>query len=183
VFFQRHVTVKTGISVLMAAMALAATGCQFTSRVRTLPEEIQTVYVPMFLNNTSQPGLEELATRATVEAFLADGRLDVASLKEADVVVQGLILEYSDRVSGVESDEFPQMNSISVKVLVKLFAPNDRLNPLNVYEPFTVSRSYISDARRMDLTIPEDAILNLMEAAGERVVLEVITGKFREESP
>jgi len=75
------------------------------------------------------------------------------------------------------------MNTMNAKVLVKLYAPNDRLNPLNEYKPFTVSRSYISDVRRMDVTIPEDAVQNLMEALGERVVLEVLTGKFKEISP
>ena len=164
-------------------LILAVTGCQFTSRIRTLPEEIQSVYVPMFINNTYQPGLEELATRATVEAFLADGRLNVVSPREADVLVQGIIQEYTDQASGSESDEFHMMNTIDARVLVKLYAPNDRLNPINVYKHFTVSRSYISDVRRMDLTIPEDAIRDLMEAVGERVVLEVMTGQFKEISP
>jgi len=174
---------KLGKKAAWAFLVLALAGCQYTSRIRTLPEEIQSVYVPMFINNTYQPGLEELATRATVEAFLADGRLQVVSPREADVVVQGIIREYSDQVSGSESDEFPMMNTINAKVLVKLYAPNDRLNPLNEYKPFTVSRSYISDVRRMDFTVPEDAIQNLMEALGERVALEVITGQFKEISP
>ena len=164
-------------------LVLAVAGCQFTSRIRTLPEEVQSVYVPMFINTTYQPGLEELATRATVEAFLADGRLQVSSPAKADVLVQGIIQEYKDQVSGTESDGFPMMNTITVKALVKLYAPNDRMNPLNVYKPFTVSRSYISDVRRMDVTIPEDAIQNLMDAIGERVALEVLTGRFKEISP
>jgi hypothetical protein len=192
IFYQvcSNVVAQRGDKVLklsqMAAwvfLILAVTGCQFTSRIRTLPEEIQSVYIPMFINNTYQPGLEELATRATVEAFLADGRLQLVSPREADVVVQGIIQEYTDKVSGTESDEFPMMNTINARAMVKLYASNDRMNPLNEYKSFTVSRSYISDVRRMDLTIPEDAIQNLMEALGERVVLEVLTGQFKEISP
>lgn len=159
---------------------LSLTGCQISSRVRTLPEEIESVYVPIFINITYKPGLEELASRAAIEAFLADGRLDVVSPQLADVIVQGIIQDFSDNVSGAESDDFPMMNTMTARVIVKLYSSDDRFNPLYVFKPFVVTRSYVSDARRSTLVIPEDALEGLMSAIGERVVQEVITGGFRE---
>ena len=165
---------------LMLLLVFCCTGCQITPRQRTLPEEIQSVYVPIFFNNSYEPGLEELATRATIEAFLADGRLDVARKDHADVIVQGIIESFSDEVQDTESDDWPMISTLSTKVIVKLYSPEDRLHPLFVYKPFTVSRSYVSDVRRMTHTIPDDAKQSVMEALGQRAVLEVLTGQFEE---
>ena len=164
----------------LMVLPLVFIGCHVTPRTRTLPSEIQNIYVPMFINTSYEPGLEELATRATVEAFLADGRLDIVHSRQADVVVQGIITDYANDVSSTESDDFPLMNSITTRVSLKLFSPDDRLHPINVYKPFTVRRSYVSDIRRTTYTIPEDVKHSLMEAVGQRVVLEVLTGKFKE---
>jgi hypothetical protein len=172
--------IHPGRLLFMLVALLPLTGCQITSRVRTLPEEIESVYVPMFINITYKPGLEELASRAAIEAFLADGRLDVVSPQLADVIVQGIIQDFSDNVSGAESDDFPMMNTMTARVIVKLYSPDDRLNPLYVFKPFVITRSYVSDARRSTLVIPEDALEGLMAAVGEKVVLEVLTGGFKE---
>jgi len=158
--------------------AFSLTGCRIQPRVRTLPEEIHTVYVPMFLNTSYEPGLEELATRATVEAFLADGRLDVVTPANADVVVQGTILDFNDDMTADESDHFPLINTMKVNVKVNLYSPKDRLHPIMEYKPLTVTTSYVSDTRRVTMTIPEDARQTLMDGMGRQVVLEVLTGEY-----
>lgn len=166
--------------LFLMGLLLFVAGCQISSRVRTLPEEIQSVYVPIFINITTKPGLEEIVGRATVEAFLSDGRLDVVSSPMADVIVQGIIQDFSDNVSSAESDDFPMMNTMTMRVIVKLYSPDDRLNPLHVFKPFVITRSYVSDVRRSTMVIPEDAREGLMSAVGEKVVQEVITGGFKE---
>jgi len=175
------------IRIIVAGIVLTGcflnTGCHVTPRTRTLPEEIGSVYIPMFLNMSYEPGLEELATRATVESFLADGRLDLVHAGQADAIVQGIITSFEDQVTSTESDEYPMISTMQAIVLVKLYSPRDRLHPMNAYKPFTVRRSYVSDMRRMTQTIPEDAKRSLMEAVGDRVVLEVLTGDFEEMAP
>ncbi len=167
-------------SFLLIAFLFIFSGCHITPRTRTLPAEIQNVYIPMFMNTSYEPSLEELATRATVEAFLADGRLNVVHPRQADVIVQGIITGYENEVASTESDDFPLINSITARVTVKLYSLDDRLHPINVYKPFTVRRSYVSDTRRTTYTVPEDVRQSLMEAVGRRVVLEVLTGEFKE---
>ncbi|MBN1900801.1 hypothetical protein JW926_05675 [Candidatus Sumerlaeota bacterium] len=171
---------RAGCLFCAPLLLIALAGCQISSRVRTLPEEIESVHVPMYINVTYKPGIEELATRSTVEAFLADGRLEAVSPELADVIVQGVIMDFTDSVSSAESDDFPMMNTISAHVSVKLFSPDDRLEPLHVFKPFVINRSYVSDKRRSTLVVPEDALEGLMDAVGEKVVLEVLTGGFRE---
>jgi len=134
----------------------------------------------MFINSSYEAGLEELATRATVEAFLADGRLNVVSKPEqADAVAQGIILSFDNRVSSTDSDKFPLLSTMEVNFQMKLYSPKDRLNPLNEYEEVSVSHSYVSDVRRMTMTVPEDALQTLLEGVGRQAVLEVLTGKWQ----
>lgn len=161
-------------------LCLILVSCRIRPRVRTLPEEINSVYVPMFINNTYEPGLEEIATRATVEAFLSDGRLEVVPESEADAVVQCVLTDFNNRMSSTESDDFPLMNIMEVGCVVNLFRPKERMEPMNVYDEFTVSRSYVSDARRMTFIAPDDAREDIMNGLGRRVVLEVLTGRFVE---
>ena len=166
------------VALLLMGVFISLSGCRIQPRVRTLPEEIHTVYVPMFLNTSYEPGLEELATRATVEAFLADGRLEVVTPANADVIVQGIILDFIDNMSAAESDHFPLINNMNVKVKVNLYSPKDRLHPIMEYKPFTVGTSYVSDVRRVTMTIPEDAKQSLMDGLGRQVALEVLTGQY-----
>lgn len=170
---------RTTIFIMLVA-AIMMSGCRIRPRQRTLPEEIRNIYVPMFINNTSQPGLEELATRASVEAFLADGRLEIVNARNADLIVQAVITEFEDGVTSTESDSFPMMNSVTATVQANLYSPDDRLHPVYVYEPFTVDRTYISDVRRSTVTITDEAREDLMEAVGERLVSEILTGSFEE---
>jgi len=177
VFFRK---IRFGFIPILALFVLMGAGCQISARMRNLPLEIESVYVPMFLNLAYQPGLEEVATRSTIQAFLSDGRLNVVSPQNADVIVQCIIQEYSDNVRSTGTGDFPMMNAITARVLVKLYSPDDHINPLHVYKPFQLSRSYVSDTRRVTQTIPEDARDSLMQAVGQRVVLEVLTGDFGE---
>jgi outer membrane lipopolysaccharide assembly protein LptE/RlpB len=76
----------------IAALALAGCGYSFQG---TLPSHIKTVAVPMFLNRTSQPGVEGIITNAVVHAFATNGRLRVVRTAEADAILDGEVTGYS----------------------------------------------------------------------------------------
>jgi len=71
------------------------------------------------------------------------------------------------------------LSTMEVNFQMKLYSPKDRLNPLNEYEEVSVSHSYVSDVRRMTMTVPEDALQTLLEGVGRQAVLEVLTGKWQ----
>lgn len=77
---------------MWAATVLAA-ACGYTFR-GTLPEHIQTVGVPIFVNRTPEPAVENVITRATVEAFANNGRLRVVPPERADSILEGEITGY-----------------------------------------------------------------------------------------
>ena len=78
---------------LALGVALLAAGCGYGFR-GTLPDHIRTVAVPVFANRTPEPGVENLLTRAVVEAFSTNGRLRVVRPEEADSVLEGEVIGY-----------------------------------------------------------------------------------------
>lgn len=86
---------------LLAAAAAASllSGCGY-SLVGTgkgwLPDDIRTVWVPAFINDTPVVGLEQRFTAAVLRELSARGRLKpAAALDQADAVLSGRISGYS----------------------------------------------------------------------------------------
>jgi len=102
-----------------AAFLLATAGCgyHFSERTDAIPVELKTVTIPLWKNDTSQPGIETIFTNAMVKQFAARGWLDPVSTGKADTVLEGKIetldvqpvsfssvaIELEDRVSVVAS--------------------------------------------------------------------------------
>lgn len=67
------------------ALLLAACGYHFTRPGGELPEGIQKVHAPVFLNKTPEPGAEAIFTQSLREQLLRAGRLEDASLAQAEI--------------------------------------------------------------------------------------------------
>ena len=80
------------VLVLVASAALLA-GCGYSLR-GSLPGHIRTVAIPIFANKTQEPAVENLLTRAVVEAFVSSGRLKVVRREDADSILEGEITGY-----------------------------------------------------------------------------------------
>ncbi len=83
---------RVGLALLLAAGALGGCGYSFRGN---LPPHIQTVAVPVFVNKTTEPAVENTITAAVVDAFVNSGRLRVVPLGQADSVLEGEIVGYS----------------------------------------------------------------------------------------
>lgn len=83
---------RIGVLALVAALLLVG-GCGYSLR-GTLPEHIRTVAIPVFTNKTQEPAVENLLTRAVVDAFVTSGRLKVVRLEDADSILEGEIVSY-----------------------------------------------------------------------------------------
>jgi outer membrane lipopolysaccharide assembly protein LptE/RlpB len=100
---------------LILLLAVTAPACGYSLR-GTLPEDIRTVAVPVFANRTPEPAVENIITRAVVEAFSANGRLRVVRSEEADAVLEGEITGY--QLQSVAFD--PAANVRQYRLLVTL---------------------------------------------------------------
>ncbi|MBI3582148.1 MAG: LptE family protein [Nitrospinae bacterium] len=87
---------KLRAAFFLAVLFLAPScGYRLAGQENRLPETIRTIYVSIFVNDTKEPNLELLVTNAIIEKFKHDGRLGVASAKDADSVLSGTIEKYS----------------------------------------------------------------------------------------
>jgi outer membrane lipopolysaccharide assembly protein LptE/RlpB len=82
---------RPALGLLLAG--LAAGGCGYAIR-GNLPAHIKTVSVPVFVNKTTEPGVEDFITRAVVEAFTTNSGLRVVSPERADAILEGEIVGY-----------------------------------------------------------------------------------------
>lgn len=87
----------SGAARVAAALVLAVLvgGCGYTIGLGgNLPSHIKTVAVPIFVNGTQQPAVENFITAAVVNAFVTSGRLKVVPVSQADSILEGEIVGY-----------------------------------------------------------------------------------------
>lgn len=76
------------------AMIAASSGCSGYKLGSNLPPNINSVAIPMFVNQTGEPALETITTSATIQEFQKDGSLKVADRATANTVVEVTLKKY-----------------------------------------------------------------------------------------
>jgi outer membrane lipopolysaccharide assembly protein LptE/RlpB len=102
-------------ALLGLALAALAAGCGYSLR-GTLPPHLRTVAIPVFANQTAEPAVEGIITRAVVEAFSTNGRLRVVRREDADALLEGDVVGYD--VSAIAFD--PAANITQYRLTVTL---------------------------------------------------------------
>ena len=74
--------------ILIALSLAAVAGCSSYTWRSSVPEEMRTVYVPTFRNETEVVELGALATRQTLREFQREGTFKIASADDAALEVQ-----------------------------------------------------------------------------------------------
>jgi outer membrane lipopolysaccharide assembly protein LptE/RlpB len=110
---------------VLAVAALALGACGYSLR-GTLPSHIHTVAVPIFLNRTSQPGVEAILTRAIAQALATNGRLRVVRPEEADAILNGEVITYS--VAPIAFDQSLNIQEYRLVVVLNLRMRDVRKN-------------------------------------------------------
>ncbi len=82
-------------------LLLCAAGCAYYSVSGSLPGHIKTAAVPLFENETTEPGIVEDVSAAIVDAIISNGSMQVVGEFQADAVVRGTIVDVLD-----EADEY-----------------------------------------------------------------------------
>lgn len=95
----------TGWVLLLIPALLLPSACGTYRLGTTLPEHLRTVYVPTFVNETYEPGIEVDVTDAVTTRFRQDGNLRPVGESEADTIVTGKITDWNRRVLGYTDRE------------------------------------------------------------------------------
>lgn len=73
---------------------IAGCGYHFIGTGSALPEHIKKVGIPLAVNRTSEPWLEDVLTKAMVDEFKKDGRLKVVPNEEADAILYSEVVSF-----------------------------------------------------------------------------------------
>jgi len=88
--------------VVAGCLLAALAGCGYTTQ-SSLDPQYQTIFVPAFQNYSHEYDLQAPLTNAVIRKFITDGRLKVVGPGQADLVLQGVILDY--KLKGLTFDK------------------------------------------------------------------------------
>jgi outer membrane lipopolysaccharide assembly protein LptE/RlpB len=84
------------VAVAAAATAIAGCGYHLAGHGSTLPPTLTAVGIPVFVNKTSRPELEQRVTEHVIDEFTTRGRVKIRPGEEgADAVLQGTLYSYA----------------------------------------------------------------------------------------
>ena len=86
---------KRSLLIMLASVGLLLNGCAGYRLGSMLPKDIATVYVPTFVNKTSEPRLEVETTQALIEDLQRDGSLRVVNEDQADTILKVTLNGYN----------------------------------------------------------------------------------------
>ncbi|MEW6328274.1 MAG: LptE family protein [Thermodesulfobacteriota bacterium] len=79
------------INPLLLFLFISACGYHFSGQGNPFSEDIKTIAIPVFSNQTGETGFENYLTNQLVYEFTSRKRLRVVDIKDADVVLKGKI--------------------------------------------------------------------------------------------
>ncbi len=108
------------IFAVFAALFVSSCGYRATPVGGIVPEKAKTIAIPVFINGTNEPYVDVEVTKAVVEEFLTDGRLQVVSLEAADVVMRGRVVRFDLIPLSYTLDSYVQQYQVNISVNVSI---------------------------------------------------------------
>ena len=119
------------VFMVFAAAVLFFAGCSHYSFSGSLPGYIRTASVPLFQNDTVEPGIVEDVTDAVSSAIISNGTMKVVGENSADAVVKGTIVNVIDEADTFSKDEQAKQFRIRIFASVEFF---DRVKNRAIWE-------------------------------------------------
>jgi outer membrane lipopolysaccharide assembly protein LptE/RlpB len=105
---------------------LIGCGYHFPGQGNILPGGGRTIYIPLFVNRTAEPQLENRLSSDVSEVFARNGRISqVESQQLADTVLEGIITSYESRALSYDRNDDISEYRATMTVEVKLRQVSD----------------------------------------------------------
>lgn len=158
-----------------AVAVLASCGYQLGGVKPASLGSVHRISVPMFGNDTQHPRAEALATSAVASAIVQDGTYQIASLDDADAVLEGRIAAIQYRsIRGSRLDTLlPEelANTVTLEWTLR-----DAKDPTKVLASGTsTGKSQLFVSANLQ-TARNNALPEALERAGEALVSRIATG-------
>lgn len=105
------------LAALCLLLGVSACGYHFPGQTGTLPGGVKNIYIPLFVNKTSEPQLENRLSSVVSEVFARNGKISqVESAKQAEAVLEGVISSY--RTTPLSYDKFDNISEYRSTMVV-----------------------------------------------------------------
>lgn len=165
-----------GRALALGLLAAAVAGCGYSFR-GTLPEHIQTVAVPIFVNKTGEPKLGSVLTNGVVEAFSTNGRLRVVRREDADAVLEGEVIGYSVVPISYDSNANVRQYRLTVTMNLKLL---DMKKSAVLFEEHSLSEKAdfnVQNAVSQTIAVEETTVRSAATEIG-RAIVSITLSRF-----
>jgi outer membrane lipopolysaccharide assembly protein LptE/RlpB len=154
---------------VLLVVILAGCGYQLSGQTGTIPGNLQRISVPMFINGTTVPGLEQLVTAAVRTQLQRDGRVRLGAEAGSSTQLRGEIRRYELALLASDPSDFALEYRIEVEVHVVVEDLRQHQTVLD--QALAITTEYVVSPQIVPTEIArERALLAVAREAGERVV-------------
>jgi hypothetical protein len=107
--------------LLLPATVFFLAGCSHYSVSGSLPSHIKAAAVPLFENETVEPGIVQEVTETVINAIISNGAMKVVGESQADAVVNGTIMNVRDEADTYSRSEQAKQFRIRIFADVRFF--------------------------------------------------------------
>lgn len=104
--------------LLILFSSLLTVSCGYYSFKGSLPSHLKSVAIPIFVDKSGYPGIQDKVTDAITQSFINDNTLSLVNESKADVILKGTIESVDQRVASVKAGETVSEYQMYVNVKV-----------------------------------------------------------------
>ncbi len=159
------------LAVAILLLCLCGCGYHFPGKGGSLPGDVEKLYLPLFVNQSTEPQIENLLSNDVSEVFARNGNISqVGSEQLAEAVLDGVISSYSSRaISYDKNDDISEYRATMViDVALRQVADGRLLWQGSV----SWSNEYLADD---DKTVQEDLERDAIEEISQRLSEELLS--------
>lgn len=110
---------------LILLATLVGCGYGFTGSVNNLPQDVRSIAIPIFVNNTSELGIETVFTNTVIDEFLHSNLLPMKDESQADAVLLGTIKSIDFSSLAYDRRDISIQNRVTLYLDIVLKTRND----------------------------------------------------------
>lgn len=111
-------------AAVIISLALLGSSCGIYTFSPSALGGIKSIAIPTFDNRTTEYGLEDLMTQGVTQAFVANNTLKVVPEAQADVILNGAVISYSQEPYTYTTSENVQEYKCQIGLDIKVSYPN-----------------------------------------------------------
>ena len=155
---------------IACCLLFSSCGYSLVGKTSSLPQNINSISIPIFLNKSGEPNIEFEITNRIREGFIEDGRLKMMGDRDSDLILNGEIIKYSLKPVAFDSKDNATEYWVEIGVMIKL-EEREKDNVILQQEIYTKWDYKVSQS-------VTEADINRLEAirqAGKKLAQEIVS--------